>query len=63
MAGAAFNGDAVVANVADEAAGDEVAGAATDLDSAASAGFELEAAQGDIGDVRELQQGLGQEGE
>ena len=63
MAGAAFNGDAVVADVADEAAGDEVAGAATDLDSAAAAGFEFEAAQGDIGDVRELQQRFGQEGE
>jgi len=63
VAGAAFNGDAVVADVADEAAGDEVAGATADLDGAAAGGFELDATEGDVGDVGELQQGFGKEGE
>ena len=62
VAGAVLNGDAVVADVADEAAGDAVARAAVDLDGAAARGFEDQAAEGDVGNVGEFEQRLGEEG-
>ena len=55
MAGPALDCDAVVADVADEAAGDAIARAAMDLNRAAAGGFKNQAAEGDVGNVSELQ--------
>ena len=63
MAKPAFDGDTVVADVADEAAGDAVARTAVDLDCAAAGRLEGQAAKGNVRNIGELQQGFGQQGE
>ena len=61
VTGAAFDHDAAVAGVADKAAHDAIARAAVNLYCAGTRGFEYEAAEGDVGDAGELQQGLREE--